>query len=195
MAETTTTPRPDTLTPAQKAAETRKKAAAKRSATAKKAAQTRAENAREANKPKPTAARTRTAAAKDAAETTEAIKSPVMRAGEIAEKAVLVQVGAALIARERAGDAVDKLRSTYSTRKKTETQLRRFERRGSTALKSIERDAKKTRERIEKDVRSFAKDATSLDLVTARVESAVQSGRSAATKATSTVQERITALV
>jgi len=195
MAETTTTPRPDTLTPAQKAADTRRKAAAKRSATAKKAAQTRAANAREASKPKPTAARTRTAAAKDAAETTEAIKSPVMRAGEIAEKAVLVQVGAALIARERVGDAVDKLRSTYSTRKKTETQLRRFERRGSTALKSIERDAKKTRDRIEKDVRSFAKDATSLDLVTARVESAVQSGRSAATKATSTVQERITALV
>jgi hypothetical protein len=195
MAETTTAPKPDTLTPAQKAAETRKKAAAKRSATAKKAAQTRAANAREASKPKPTAARTRTAAAKDAAETTEAIKSPVMRAGEIAEKAVLVQVGAALIARERVGDAVDKLRSTYSTRKKTETQLRRFERRGSNALKSIERDAKKTRARIEKDVRSFAKDATSLDLVTARVESAVQSGRSAATKATSTVQERITALV
>ena len=107
-----------------------------------------------------------------------------MRAGEIAEKAVLVQVGAALIARERVGDAVDKLRSTYSTRKKTETQLRRFERRGSTALKSIE-----------KDVRSFAKDATSLDLVSARVESAVQSGKTAATKATSTVQERITALV
>src|ERR1700710_2720820 len=149
MAETTTTAKPDP-TPAEKAAATRKKAAAKRSATAKKAAQTRAANAREASKPKPTAARTRTAAAKDAAETTNAIKSPVMRAGEIAEKAVLVQVGAALIARERVSDAVDKLRSTYSTRKKTETQLRRFERRGSTALKSIERDAKKTRDRIEK---------------------------------------------
>ena len=43
--------------------------------------------------------------------------------------------------------------------------------------------------------RSFAKDATSLDVVSSRVESAVQSGKSAATKATSTVQERITALV
>lgn len=195
MADTTTTPKPDTVTPAEKAAATRRKNAAKRSTTAKKAAQTRAANAREANKPRPTAARTRTAAAKDAADTTEAIKSPVMRAGGIAEKAVLVQVGAALIARERVGDAVDKLRSTYSTRKKTETQLRRFERRGSSAFKSIERDAKKTRDRIEKDVRSLAKDATSLDLVTARVENAVQSGRTAATKATSTVQDRIASLV
>jgi hypothetical protein len=191
MAETTATPKPDTLTPAEKAAATRKRDAAKRSATAKKAAQTRAANVREANKPKPTASRTRTAAAKDAAETTEALKSPVMRAGEIAEKAVLVQVGAALIARERVTDAVDKVRSTYSTRKKTETQLRRFERRGTTALKSIERDAKKTRDRIEKDIRSFAKDATSLDLVTARVENAVQSGKTAATKAT----DRIVSLV
>jgi len=196
MAETTT-PKSDPVAAAEKAAATRKTNATKRSTAAKKAAQTRAANrgadarSTAATKAKSTATRTRTAAVKDA----EEAKSAVARAGEMAEKAMLVQVGAALIAKERVEDAVEKLRSTYSTRKKTETQLRRFERRGSSALKSIERDAKKTRARIEKDVRSFAKDARSFDLVSARVENAVQSGKTAATKATSTVQERITALV
>ncbi len=196
MAETTA-PKTDPVATAEKAAATRKTNATKRSTAAKKAAQTRAANrgadarSTAATKAKATATRTRTAAVKDA----EEAKSAVARAGEMAEKAVLVQVGAALIARERVGDAVDKLRSTYSTRKKTETQLRHFERRGSSALKSIERDARKTRARIEKDIRSFAKDVTSRELVTARVENAVQSGKTAATKATTTVQERITALV
>lgn len=113
----------------------------------------------------------------------------------MAEKAVLVQVGAALVARDRIADAVEQLRATYSTRKKTETQLRRFERRGSSALKSIERDARKTRARIEKDVRSAVKDARSRDIVSAPVENAVQSTKTAATKASTTVQEAIASLV
>lgn len=189
MAQTTTQKSP-TMTPAEKAAATRAKNAKQRSTAAKKAAQTRA-----ANRGAEARSTTKTKAKADASEAKKAVKHPVVRAGEMAEKALLVQVGAALIAREQVGEAVEKLRSTYSTRKKTENQLRRFERRGSTALKSIERDAKKTRTRLDEDVWSAVKDARSFDLVSARVENVVQSGKTAATKATTTVQERIASLV
>lgn len=123
---------------------------------------------------------------------------------------MLVPVGAALISRDRVMSAVDELRATYSTRTKTKNELRRFERRGTSALKSIERDAKTTRDRIgrelrlgrtrvERDVRSIIKDVEpvvkNVKVVGARVENAVQGGRSAATKASTSVQERLASMV
>jgi hypothetical protein len=213
MAETTA---PSTATvAAQKAAVTRKTNAVKRSTTAKKGAQTRAANkgaaAREttASKVSATATRARTTAAKDAAEAKSAVKTRVGQAAEVAEKSVLVPFGAALVTRDRVMEAIDELRSTYSTRKKTEAELKRFERRGTNALKPLVRDAKKTRTRIEKelregrarfekDVRVIVKDfepvAKNLELVGARVENAVQGGKTAATKASTTVQERLSSL-
>ena len=206
----------DPTTTAQKAAATRKKNATQRSTAAKKAAETRSANraadARKATaaKTKATATRKRTRAAKQAAEARSIVRTPIERAGEIAEKAVLVPVGAALISRDRVMDVVDELRTNYSTRTKTRNELRRFERRGTSALKSIERDAKKTRERIErelrerrtrvdKDVRAVIKGAgpvvKNVEVVGARVENAVQGGRTAATKASTSVQERISAIV
>ncbi len=106
-------------------------------------------------------------------------------------------------------ETIDELRSTYSTRKKTEATLKRFERRGSNAIKPIVRDAKKTRERIEKelrygrsrvekDVRIVVKDfepvAKNVELASARVENAVQGGKTAVTKTATSVQERLAAL-
>jgi hypothetical protein len=191
-----------------------------RSAAAKKAAATRAANRgtatrkTTASRTKASATRTRTSAAKQAADVKNAVKSPVGRAGEIAETAVLVPVGAALISRDRAKRFVDELRDNYGTRAKTRSELRRYERRGTRALKTIERDAQKTRQRIErelrqgrtrleKDVRAVLKDVETrtgpvvknVELVGARVENAVQSGRTAATKATTTVQERFAGMV
>lgn len=215
MAETTVR-----STAAQKAAATRKKNATERSTAAKKAAATRAANrgtaARKttANKTRATATRTRTSAAKQAADAKDAIKTPIERAGELAETAVLVPVGAALISRDRAMRFVDELRGNYGTRAKTRSELRRYERRGIRALKAIERDAQKTRQRIErdlrqsrtrleKDVRAVLKDVETrtgpvmknVELVGARVENAVQGGRTAATKASATVQERFAGIV
>lgn len=215
MAETT-----DRTAAAQKAAATRKKNATQRSTTAKKAAATRAANrgsaARRtaASKTQATATRTRTSAAKQAADAKNAVRTPIERAGEIAETAVLVPVGAALISRDRAMRFVDELRGNYGTRAKTRSELRRFERRGTRALKSVERDAQKTRARIErdlrqgrtrleKDVRAVIKDVETrtgpmgknVELVGARVENAVQGGRTAATKAAATVQERFAGIV
>ena len=210
MAETT-----DPTLAAKKAAVTRKTNAVKRSTAAKKGAQTRAAKtgaaARKttASRASATASRTRTAAAKEAAETKGAVRTRVEQAADLAEKALVVPVGATLVARDKVVAAFDELRSTYSTRKKTEAELKRFERRGANALKPIVRDAKKARDRVErelryggerlgKDVRVIAKDlepvAKNVELVSARVENAVQGGKTAATKASASVQERIAAL-
>lgn len=129
----------------QTAATNRRKAAAtKRSTAAKKAATTRKRTAAKAN--------TRTAA-RAAAPKVEAPRSAVAQAQEVAEKAVLVPVGAALIARERVETVVTELRSSYGTRAAAEKELRRFERRGTTARNRLERDMKRNRTKLERELR------------------------------------------
>ena len=90
----------------------------------------------------------------------------------------------------------------------------RFERRGSSAVKGIERDAKKTRTRVERELRQrrsrLEKELRRVDrelkgvtepvkknveLAGARIENAYTTGRTAATKATTSVQERIAARI
>jgi hypothetical protein len=209
MAETA-----DPTAAAKKAAATRKTNAVKRSTTAKKAAQTRAANsgaaAREtaATKAKASATRARTTAAKDAAEAKTVVKTRVEKAAEVAEKSVLVPIGAALVTRDKVKAAIDELRSTYSTRKKTEAEFKRFERRGNTALKPIKKTADRVetelREggtKIEKELRAIIDGiekrgavTKNVEYVSARVENAVQGGKTAATKASTTVQERLASL-
>jgi hypothetical protein len=161
---TTATP---ATTPAQKAAATRKKNAVKRSTTAKKAAATRRENA----------------TAGHGQRAKQEIRTPIKRAGEMAPKVVLVPVGAALVAR----DGLANLRSQYSTRRKTENELHRFERRGTNAVKKLERDVRSAIKGIETRTEPVTKP---VELVAARVENVVVSGRSAAAK----VSERIASL-
>jgi len=72
---------------------------------------------------------------------------------ETAERAVLIPVGAALIARERVVSTVNDTLSTYTSSTKTQAQLKRFERRGVTARKRMEREIRKTRVRVERDLR------------------------------------------
>lgn len=73
--------------------------------------------------------------------------------GSYAERAVLIPVGAALIARERLISGVSDVISSYSTPKKTQAQLHRFERRGGTVRDRLEREARKTRVRVEREAR------------------------------------------
>jgi hypothetical protein len=79
--------------------------------------------------------------------------TPTSRVGGYAERAILIPVGAALIARERLVTGVGDAFSTYSSSSKIEAQLRRFERRGGTARKRLERQVRKTRTRFERGVR------------------------------------------
>jgi len=222
MAESTTKTQRQTTreTAGVKAAATRKKNATKRSTAAKKAAATRAANrgaaarTTTARKAKATAARGRTNAARTAADARDELQTPLHRATDIAEKVVLVPVGAALIARDEVVATFEDLRSSYGTTTKAKQELRRFERRGSSAVRGIERDAKKTRTRVERELRQrrsrLEKELRRVDrelrgvtepvkknveLAGARIENAYTTGRTAATKATTSVQERIAARI
>jgi hypothetical protein len=73
--------------------------------------------------------------------------------GDYAERVVLIPVGAVLLARERVVSNVADVISIYSTPAKTQTQLRKFERRGSTARTRLEREVRKTRTRVERELR------------------------------------------
>lgn len=74
-------------------------------------------------------------------------------AGDYAERAVLIPVGAALIARERVTAGVNDVFSIYTSSSRIEAQLRRFERRGNTARHQLEREVRKTRTRLEREMR------------------------------------------
>jgi hypothetical protein len=175
----------------------RKTNATKRSTAAKKAAQTRSAN-------QAAEARKRTTAAKKAAETRrELAKTPVDRVQEYAERAALVQVGAALVARDAVTEAIDGLRTSLGSRDKVEKELqvrrrrleaeiKRFERRGSTARTRFEREAKKTRTRVTKQTKGIT---TQADFVTSRVENLVQTGLTAGQKTATTVQERVASVL
>ncbi len=181
--------------------------ATKRSTTAKKAAATRSRN-------QAAAARKRSTAARKAAETrAELAKTPIDRVGEYAEKAILVPVGAALIARDTVVSTVESIRSDNATTAKTQTQLRRFERRGTTARNRVEREVRKNRTKVERELRQrrtraerllkqirtrVEREVTSrrkdLGLVTARVENAVQTGFTTGTQLAAEVQKRLAAV-
>jgi methyl-accepting chemotaxis protein len=79
--------------------------------------------------------------------------SPTAVFGDYAERAVLIPVGAALIARERVMDSVSSTLLSYSSSSKAQAQLRRFERRGTTARKRLEREVRKARVRFERELR------------------------------------------
>jgi hypothetical protein len=73
--------------------------------------------------------------------------------GDYAERAVLIPVGAALIARDRVVNSVSDTISTYSSSSKTQAQLKKFERRGATARNRLEREVRKARVRVERELR------------------------------------------
>ena len=204
MATTTQTNR---STGASTAANRRKAAATRRSTAAKRAAATR----------KRSAAARSAAARKAAATRAEAAKTPVDRVQEYAERAVLIPVGAALVARDTAVAAVNDIVESVSTRDRAERQLKRFERRGVTARNRVERQVRKTRTRAERQLRQrrnrvervlrqrrtrlqrglrtsnvSAKNVQSqVELVSTQLENAVQTGINAGTEFASRFQERV----
>lgn len=172
---------------------TRKASTAKRSTAAKKAAATRSRNQAA------TARRRSAAAAKAAATRAENAKTPVDRGVEYAEKAVLVPVGAVLVARDNVVSSVEELRTRYSTPAKAQRELRRFERRGTTARNRLEREVRKTRTKFERELRQrrtrLQRDlrtrTKTVDLAQARVENVVQTGITSVTQLSTEIQKRI----
>ena len=164
MAESTATTTRRSQTP-------RKAAATDRSTAAKKAAATRARN-------QATEARKRSTAAKKAADTRRELqRTPVERYVDFAGRAVTIPVGAALVAR----DNVVALATKYDSLDKVERELRRFERRGTTA-----------RDRVERDLRTARRDAAAqAGLVTSLAQNLVQSGVTAGTQVAAKAVERV----
>src|SRR5205085_2135826 len=94
---------------------------------------------------------TRTTRATTARATTPT--TPLQQAGVWAERAFLVPVGASLLARDNLVSSVRGLASRYSTRTSLESELRRYERRGSTARNRFERQVRRSRTRFERQLR------------------------------------------
>ncbi|MGD1058421.1 MAG: hypothetical protein ABR992_13525 [Solirubrobacteraceae bacterium] len=119
--------------------------------------------------------------------------------GDYAERAVLIPVGAALIARERIVSTVSDTVSTYSSPTKTQAQLRKFERRGATARNRLEREVRKARVRVERELRQRrSKIESTVSELEERRDAIAKSGGDLANRVpdiANKVQERILSLV
>jgi hypothetical protein len=134
--------------------------------------------------PKSAAKRTRASGSSASTKrSTQAVKNDTL--GSYAERAVLIPVGAALIARERVVARVTNTIDSYSSPSKANAQLRKFERRGHTARSRVEREIRKTRVRVEREVRQTR----------GRVEREVTRRKRDGEELASRVQERILNLV
>ena len=148
-AKTTTSRRPGEK-PAAKSRTARQKAASR--TTGAKTTATRESHA--AARRTETAAKQAQASASEAAKSgREATVAGVETIGAYAERAVLIPVGAALIARDRIVESVGSVVSDYGSPSAAQVQLHKFERRGSSARNKFEREARRTRVRIERELR------------------------------------------
>ncbi|HEY5045556.1 MAG TPA: hypothetical protein VII53_06840 [Solirubrobacteraceae bacterium] len=148
-ADTTTSPRSiQARKPATKASA--RKTAARRGSSASARSQSTQAKATKAK-----SARTRSVhQTKSAIRQTEtATRNTVDAFGDYTERAVLIPVGAALIARDRVLSTVNDAISSYGSTTKAQAQLRRFERRGNTARNRLEREVRKARVRFERELR------------------------------------------
>jgi hypothetical protein len=115
---------------------------------------------------------------------------------QIAERAVLVPVGAGLIVRDSVVSNVRGLTSKYSTRQSLERELKRYERRGATARNRFERQVRKTRTRFERDLRQRRKSVErTVKQNRKRLEHEVQSVRKDLEKQSGIVTTRVEKLV
>ena len=92
-------------------------------------------------------------ARKAATTTSTQPKTQVEQIQDIAERAVLVPVGATILAQENLVSTVKGLATKYRTRASLERELKRYERRGATARNRFERQVRKTRTRVERELR------------------------------------------
>ncbi|HTU77345.1 MAG TPA: hypothetical protein VMF09_01140 [Solirubrobacteraceae bacterium] len=183
---------------------TRAKATSKRTTSARKASPAKRASTRGSTQAKATAAkaaRTRTIHESESAvkQAQTATRETAEVLSDYAERAVLIPVGAWLVARDRVVESVSDTLSTYGSTTKTRAQLRRFERRGATARNRLEREVRKARVRVERELRQrrrrIEKSVNELD---DRREAFAKSGSDLANRIpelANQVQERILSLV
>jgi hypothetical protein len=185
---------------AKSARKTRRKPASAKASTARRARSASA-GSTQSKSTRAKAARTRATHQTEAAlrQTQTATRDTAEVFGDYAERAVLIPVGAALIARDRVVSSVSDTISSYSSPSKAQAQLRRFERRGVTARNRLEREIRKTRVRVERELRQRRREieGTVGDLE-ARRDAVAKNGGDLANRVpelANRVQERILSLV
>ena len=80
-------------------------------------------------------------------------KTRTEQAQVLAERAVLVPVGASLLASDNLVSTVRGLAGKYRSRATVERELKRYERRGASARGRLEREVTQTRTRVERELR------------------------------------------
>jgi hypothetical protein len=189
MAETTTTTTTTTAKAKPKAKPAARRSTARRTTARRTTARKSPSTA--------TARRQRTIAVnetRDAAQAqARAARTTAALGRNVAERAALVYVGATLEARDRvlglAGDFVNRFGSRAAAEREVNKDLRRFERRGTTARNRLERDVKKARTRLERVVRTRRREVSN------RAQHAATVGVSTGGRIASAAKERVTALV
>jgi hypothetical protein len=123
-------------------------------------------------------------------------KTSVEQVQVLAERAVLVPVGASLLARDNLVATVRDLTTKYRTRSSLERELKRFERRGVTARNRFERQVRRTRTRVERELRQRrTRVQRSVKQSRRRVEREVRSVRRDLEKQSGTLSTRVEKLV
>lgn len=141
-------------TSAKRAASAPTTGAKKRTSNSKPATATTARRSTKSRSTSASVKRRPTTTAKRGAARKVTPTSTIGTVGSYAERAVLIPVGAALIARDRLLAGVGELpRDRSDITAKTQAQLHRFERRGTSARNSLEREARRTRVKIERELR------------------------------------------
>ena len=170
---------------------------AAKAATARKAPTARrgaAGKTTQAKSTKAKAARTRSIHQTQSAvrQTEIAARNTVDVFGDYTERAVLIPVGAALIARDRVVSSVNDVVASYGSTTKAQAQLRRFERRGTTARNRLEREVRKARVRVERELRQRRRD---LEQTVNTLEERRDAVAKNVTELPNRVQERILSIV
>lgn len=181
-----------TATTSPRSAKARKPAAkAAKASTARKASATQSTQAKST---KAKAARTRSIHQTQSAvrQTEIAARNTVDVFGDYTERAVLIPVGAALIARDQVVSTVSDTISSYGSTAKAQAQLRRFERRGTTARNRLEREVRKARVRVERELRQRRRD---LEQTVNTLEERRDAVAKNVTELPNRVQERILSIV
>jgi hypothetical protein len=112
------------------------------------------------------------------AETTEATKTISEQVSVLAEKAVIVPIGASLIVRDDLTNALRKLQKKYTTSAGLEKELTRYEKRGARARNRFEKQVRSQRTKVERDLKARRKDLEKRSgVVTARVEEFVSTAQ------------------
>jgi 16S rRNA G1207 methylase RsmC len=105
------------------------------------------------------------------ADTTETSKTMAEQVSVLAEKAVIVPIGASLIVRDDLRSAMRRLQKKYTTSAGLEKELTRYEKRGARARNRFEKQVRSQRKKFERELKARRKDLEKQSgVVSSRVE-------------------------